>query len=111
MRGIFLESAGCSADAAVSYDDGGDTLRKLRQHLRRVYEVQVVMGMRVDEAGCQNQATAVEHFRGRPVIHLAYESDLPRSDTDISCSSFGTSAVEDNCVSNQDLKIRQVCSL
>jgi hypothetical protein len=50
------------ADAAVPYDHRGDTLGKLRQHLRIVNDAAVVMGMNVDEAGSKREPLGVNKF-------------------------------------------------
>ena len=48
--------------AAIAGDHGGHALGKFGQHARVAQHLRIVMRVHVDEAGCQRQALAVNHF-------------------------------------------------
>ncbi|KAG1253047.1 hypothetical protein G6F68_011510 [Rhizopus microsporus] len=63
------------ADPAIAGDDRGDALRHLGQHVRMRQQVAVIVGVRIDEAGGQDLAPAVDHGHALGVGEAAHGHD------------------------------------
>ncbi|ABA49412.1 hypothetical protein BURPS1710b_0836 [Burkholderia pseudomallei 1710b] len=90
---IALERDGRRADPAVADDHRRHALRDLRQHLRRVDHVRVVVRVHVDEAGRERAAVRLDHLLRKPVRQIADRDDAVAAYRDVALDARRARAV------------------
>ena len=106
----LADHIGCDGQPAIAGDDGGDALRQLGCHAWRVQHNGIVVGMYVDEAGCDSQASAIADVHilhgdaGRCGIaqHRANGHDPVAIQQHVAGATRRAGAVDDEPVRQQD---------
>jgi len=94
---------GREADAAVAGDHRRDPLGDLEGHVRRFENRAVVVGVDIDEAGCDGQAAGLDHRVRRPTRKRAHRRDAVAFDRHVGLDGYGAGAVDHQAVADQQM--------
>ena len=90
-------------EAAVAADDGGDAVHVARRRARVPEQLRVVVGVRVDEPGRQDEVGAVDRARGG-VVDVADRDDAPVGHRDVGHPARRTRAVDHRRPPNDQIR-------
>ncbi len=103
VRRVAHQPHRCRADAAVSNDDRGHSLRQLRQHLRRADHVCIIVSMHIDESRCQHETRAIDDFPCGVIKPRSDRTNAITRDGHIKKLGLGAAAIDHARISNQSV--------
>ena len=100
---MLVGRRGRQRESAVAAEHRGDTVLQRRARRRVPEQLRVVVGVQVDEAGCERLPFRINGFRGQ-VIHIADRDDQSVLHPDIAAPGGSAGAVDDLGIANQKIE-------